>query len=232
MRVRRDALHCCAIFLLEAAQECYDGAANFCQPEIEMFSLVKTIVLGLFVLLCLLMLWGIVSKNVSTGKEAEYSYSDLYDKVQNGQVLDAIIQGNDLRGHLKVSPRDEFHTTLPPNYDDLQKAMLAAKVNFSMKPGQSNFLLPLLINVGPFMLFFLVGVPPFWVIFKKAGFRPILSILMMVPLVNVILLYFVAFSEWKPVRCRKSEQADFRCDLAHFLVPWQQSSHSTPERSL
>jgi hypothetical protein len=39
--------------------------------------------------------------------------------------------------------------------------------------------------------------PPFWVIFKKAGFQPILSVLMMVPLVNLILLYFVAFSEWK-----------------------------------
>jgi ATP-dependent Zn protease len=162
-----------------------------------MFSLVKAIGFGLFVLLCLVMLWGIVSKNASMGKDAEYSYSDLYDKVQNGQVLDAIIQGNELRGHLKVSPRDEFHTALPPNYDDLQKAMLAAKVNFTIKPGQSGLLLALLINVCPFMLLFLVGVPPFWVIFKKAGFQPILSILMMAPLVNLILLYFVAFSEWK-----------------------------------
>jgi len=42
-----------------------------------------------------------------------------------------------------------------------------------------------------------VILPPFWVIFKKAGFQPILSVLMMVPLVNLALLYFVAFSKWK-----------------------------------
>jgi hypothetical protein len=45
--------------------------------------------------------------------------------------------------------------------------------------------------------------PPFWVIFKKAGFQPILSVLMMVPLVNLILLYVVAFSEWKAVPAQK-----------------------------
>jgi hypothetical protein len=42
-----------------------------------------------------------------------------------------------------------------------------------------------------------VVIPPFWMIFKKAGFQPILSVLMLVPLVNLILIYFVAFSEWK-----------------------------------
>lgn len=43
----------------------------------------------------------------------------------------------------------------------------------------------------------LVVLPPFWVIFKKAGFQPILSVLMLVPLVNLIVLYVVAFSAWK-----------------------------------
>jgi hypothetical protein len=38
---------------------------------------------------------------------------------------------------------------------------------------------------------------PFWIIFKKAGFQPILSVLMLVPLVNLITLYVVAFSQWK-----------------------------------
>jgi len=43
----------------------------------------------------------------------------------------------------------------------------------------------------------LIVLPPFWVIFKKAGFEPILSILMLVPLVNIVILYVVAFSQWK-----------------------------------
>lgn len=38
---------------------------------------------------------------------------------------------------------------------------------------------------------------PFWYIFKKAGFAPALSLLMIVPLANLLILYYVAFSHWK-----------------------------------
>jgi cell division protease FtsH len=86
------------------------------------------------------------------GKDTEIPYSDLFDKVQNQQVLDASIQGNELRGHLKTAPKDQFHTTIPANYEDLEKALLASKVNFSIKEPQNNILLPLLFNVGPFVL--------------------------------------------------------------------------------
>ena len=51
------------------------------------------------------------------------------------------------------------------------------------------------------ILFFVTGpviVVPYWQILKKAGFPPALSVLIMVPLVNLILLYYVAFSDWKP----------------------------------
>ena len=121
-----------------------------------MNSSTKTIMFWVFIGIFLLMLWAIVSKSAGMTKDAEYSYSDLYNKVQSGLVQDAAIQGSDLKGHLKASPKDEFHTTLPPNYDDLLKAMVDAKVACTIKPEQSNFLLPLLINVGPFVLIILV----------------------------------------------------------------------------
>ena len=38
--------------------------------------------------------------------------------------------------------------------------------------------------------------PPFWNIFAKAGFSPWLALLMLVPLVNLVVLYVVAFSRW------------------------------------
>ena len=38
---------------------------------------------------------------------------------------------------------------------------------------------------------------PFWFICKKAGFSPWLSLLNFVPLGNLILLYVLAFAEWK-----------------------------------
>ena len=107
-----------------------------------------------FILICLVLLWGVVQKGANMGKDQEISYSDLFDKVQNQQVLDAAIQGDELRGHLKSSPKDQFHTTLPGNDDDLLKAMLDPnhKVHFEVKPRGSNLPLQLLLNVGPFVL--------------------------------------------------------------------------------
>lgn len=52
--------------------------------------------------------------------------------------------------------------------------------------------LPLLILIGS-----IVFIIPYWMIFKKAGFPPFLGILMVVPLVNLVLLYVLAFSQWK-----------------------------------
>lgn len=53
------------------------------------------------------------------------------------------------------------------------------------------------------MLFGLIAsvilVIPYWFIFKKAGFSPWLAVLMFVPLANIIILYVVAFSQWKVV---------------------------------
>ena len=117
-----------------------------------MNSSVKTVMFWVFILICLMLLWGVVQRGASMGKDTEVAYSDLFDKVQNNQVLDATIQGNELHGHLKSSPKDQFHTTIPANYEDLEKAMLAAKINFSIKEPQNNILLPLLFNIGPFVL--------------------------------------------------------------------------------
>ena len=46
------------------------------------------------------------------------------------------------------------------------------------------------------LLIFLTTVVPFWQIYKKAGFNPWLSVLMIFPLLNVIMLFYLAFSSW------------------------------------
>jgi hypothetical protein len=55
----------------------------------------------------------------------------------------------------------------------------------------------------PMILFGIIAniilVIPLWFIFKKAGFSPWLAVLMFVPLANIIILYVVAFSQWKVV---------------------------------
>jgi hypothetical protein len=51
---------------------------------------------------------------------------------------------------------------------------------------------------GPLMMlaFAALVVVPFWFIFAKAGFTGWLSLLMIVPIANVIMLYVLAFSAW------------------------------------
>jgi uncharacterized membrane protein YhaH (DUF805 family) len=55
------------------------------------------------------------------------------------------------------------------------------------------------IVVGFLTLFVLIpqSIVAFWKIFSKAGFSGWLALLMIVPLVNLIVLCYVAFSRWK-----------------------------------
>jgi hypothetical protein len=50
-------------------------------------------------------------------------------------------------------------------------------------------------------LFFILMIPvvivPYWKIFSRAGFSGWLSLVMLIPLANLVVLYVVAFSEWK-----------------------------------
>ncbi len=51
------------------------------------------------------------------------------------------------------------------------------------------------------MLFFLVLVLlPFWRICTKAGYSGWLSLLLLIPLANLIFLYFLGFSDWPSLR--------------------------------
>lgn len=40
------------------------------------------------------------------------------------------------------------------------------------------------------------GFFPFWKIFSKAGFSGWLSLIMVVPVLNIVALYYLAFAEW------------------------------------
>ena len=52
----------------------------------------------------------------------------------------------------------------------------------------------LAITFAVYVAFLLI---PFWQIFKKAGFPPFFALLMMVPFVNLVMLYVLAFAKWK-----------------------------------
>ena len=56
-----------------------------------------------------------------------------------------------------------------------------------------NFILWLLV-VGVIVIW------PFWKIFTKAGFSGALAILMIIPLVNMVMIFYLAFSDWPALR--------------------------------
>ena len=48
-------------------------------------------------------------------------------------------------------------------------------------------------------IFGVLAILPFWKIFSKAGFSGWMSLTQIIPLVNVIALFYLAFAEW-PIR--------------------------------
>ncbi len=65
-----------------------------------------------------------------------------------------------------------------------------------------KFGFPELFLIGCFAFIFAVVflLIPYWRIFKKAGFPPALCFLMLVPLVNIFMIYFLAFAEWPSLK--------------------------------
>jgi hypothetical protein len=52
-------------------------------------------------------------------------------------------------------------------------------------------------HLGPFWLIgAIIGIIPFWNICKRIGWNPWLSLLIALPLANIIFIYFLAFSQW------------------------------------
>jgi hypothetical protein len=56
----------------------------------------------------------------------------------------------------------------------------------------------IIATIGVFGVVFTVV--PFWFIFRKAGFHPALSLLMIIPLADVIMKFFLAFADWPSLK--------------------------------
>jgi len=56
------------------------------------------------------------------------------------------------------------------------------------------------VSFGIIVLVVLTTVVPYWFIFSKAGFFGALSLLMLIPVVDIIMLFFLAFAEWPALK--------------------------------
>jgi hypothetical protein len=68
-------------------------------------------------------------------------------------------------------------------------------------PARIQHMVLALMAVIPFiiLLVLVILIVPTWFICKKAGFSPWLSLITLIPLGGLILLYVLAFAEWKVV---------------------------------
>ncbi len=65
----------------------------------------------------------------------------------------------------------------------------------------SNIGIPeILVILFVVAVFGIIVLIPYWRIFRKAGFPPALSLLMIVPLVNLAMLYVLAFTDWPALK--------------------------------
>lgn len=67
-------------------------------------------------------------------------------------------------------------------------------------PGVTEMLVIFLIAIPFALLGALITVIPFWKICTKAGFPGAMSLLMLVPIANIILPFYIAFAEWPALR--------------------------------
>jgi cell division protease FtsH len=114
-------------------------------------STVKTVVFWLVIVLSGVLLWQVVKAGSSGAKEKEINFSEFLSQVDQGNVTEATLSGQDVRGKYK-NDKAGFHTTVPANYPDMYKILQDKKVNITVKDPQSGGWPSWLLNLAPFVL--------------------------------------------------------------------------------
>ncbi len=115
-----------------------------------MNSTVKTIVFWLVIVVAGVLLWQVVKGANTSGKEREINYSEFMSQVDQNNVSEVTVVGNDVRGKLK-NDKSSFHAVVPPNLPDMYKSMSDHGVNITVKDANGGSY-TWLINLLPFVL--------------------------------------------------------------------------------
>ena len=92
----------------------------------------KTVVFWLVILLSALLLWQVVKTGQSGQKDKEINFSELLTAVDDGNVKDVTINGQEVKGKYK-NDNSAFHTTAPANYPDMIKTMRDKGVSINIR---------------------------------------------------------------------------------------------------
>jgi len=113
-------------------------------------STVKTIVFWLVIVLSAFLLWEVVRASNSGQKEKEVNFSQFLNDVDQGQVKEVTITGQEVRGKYR-NDNSGFHLTAPANYPDLIKMLKDKSVIINIRDINSGSW-TWLINLAPLAL--------------------------------------------------------------------------------
>jgi cell division protease FtsH len=114
-------------------------------------STVKTVAFWLVIGLSALLLWQVIQAGRSGQKEKEIIFSQFMNDVNQGNVHEVTLDGQQIRG--KDKDGAAFHTVAPPAYPDMYKALTEKGVQVTVKDvNSSSWPLQLLGTWAPLIL--------------------------------------------------------------------------------
>jgi cell division protease FtsH len=110
----------------------------------------KTVVLWVTLIAVGLVLWKMISASANSGRDREVSYTEFMNDVNDGQIADVTIIGNEAHG--KFHDGKQYHLIVPPNNPEFVKVLTDHKVSTSFKDSQGANWSMWLVQLSPVIL--------------------------------------------------------------------------------
>ncbi|HLX45091.1 MAG TPA: ATP-dependent zinc metalloprotease FtsH [Bryobacteraceae bacterium] len=125
-----------------------------------MNSSVRNAVLWLIILCLVVLVWAVFKGSKPTGQTPQFS--ELVQEVKDGKVESVTFNSTTGDIHGKMKNGDEFHSIVPPNYNDFTTLLLDKHVSFKVEKDNGGNWVSILVNAIPFVL--LLG---FWIFMMR-----------------------------------------------------------------
>jgi cell division protease FtsH len=125
-----------------------------------MNSSVRNAVLWLIILCLVVLVWAVFKGSKPTGQTPQFS--ELVQEVKDGKVESVTFNSTTGDIHGKLKNGDEFHSIVPPNYNDFTTLLLDKHVSFKVEKDNGGNWVSILVNAIPFVL--LLG---FWIFMMR-----------------------------------------------------------------
>ena len=116
-----------------------------------MNSTVKQLLIWVVAVACLLIGWNFVLKNMNAGHNRAIPLSEFQSDAEMGKLANVTISGTEATGKFKDG-KETYTTTIPANYPDLYKDLIAHGVLVELKDPQGNVWFSLLLQVAPILV--------------------------------------------------------------------------------